>query len=412
MSESSFVPMVSYLGWTFLPNLLTNWIQTIYYRITIQAGSPQPQPGTAIYTRDHKRTRIIVLSLYLLYTLAQSLYDVKLAGDFYTLLSVDPYTTTDKEIKSRLRRLAAKFHPDKISSSEATTDTDSLFVKLRLASETLTNPSHKYAYTHFGPSIVTHLPRPTDNSPTQTPKQISLQTAELILTALRQKIPSYIINILFVLILNTFFLPARSSGKFWRYLIITSSFVLELYLLTHDIPALPSTLETALTYLRTYTTLGSILPPHLLPYQILEITSRLTLSLNIFISQVSVLFPSTAPPSITDAAEMRNWMAQLTSSLSLLNTTSQRLDGEASTLLQLQFAPYRGQARHVGELRRGMKEGMVLGGVRGHPEVKEAVQRVIEIREGRRRRKHEEDRMQREDGADVVDLLASDEQFI
>src|SRR5690349_14927017 len=116
MSSSNIAPIFSYLGWAFLPNLATQFLQSIYYRITLSAGTPHPQPGTALYARDYRRIRILVLISYLLYTLAQSLYDVKLAGDFYTLLSIDPYHTTEKEIRTRLRRLAARYHPDKQSN--------------------------------------------------------------------------------------------------------------------------------------------------------------------------------------------------------------------------------------------------------------------------------------------------------
>ena len=104
-------------------------------------------------------------------------------------------------------------------------------------------------------------------------------------------------------------------------------------------------------------------------------------------------------------------MAGLTNNLSLLQTTSQRLDGEASSLLQLQFAPFRAQARHVGELRRGMKEGMVVGSVRGHPDVQVAVERV-KAKKRLQRNRDTRTVEGREDGADVVDLLGGDEQFI
>lgn len=66
-----------------------------------------------------------------------------------------------------------------------------------------------------------------------------------------------------------------------------------------------------------------------------------------------------------------------------------------------------------------MKEGMVIGSVRMHPEVQGAVKRVLE----RRKRGLQGDiagsvsssdragQQVRHDGADVVDLLGSDEQF-
>lgn len=53
-------------------------------------------------------------------------------------------------------------------------------------------------------------------------------------------------------------------------------------------------------------------------------------------------------------------------------------DAEATRLLQLGFAPFRGDREAVGTLRKGMKEGLVLSSVRGSREVQQAVARVIE----------------------------------
>lgn len=101
---------------------------------------------------------------------------------------------------------------------------------------------------------------------------------------------------------------------------------------------------------------------------------------------------------------VRGWMTQLSHNLAMLGSSAQRLDQEAHGLLELQFAPYKGEPGHVRELRRGMKEGMVTSGVRAHPEVQEAVKRVME-------RKRVRSSMLN-DGGEVVDLLNSDEQFI
>lgn len=103
-----------------------------------------------------------------------------------------------------------------------------------------------------------------------------------------------------------------------------------------------------------------------------------------------------------------------------------RVDDEASGLLRLQFAPYKGQPEHVRDLRRGMKEGIQMGVVRSAPEVQDAVRRALEERRRRGNanvnvRADQEksqdlrwrgaESVQRADGADVVDLLNSDEQF-
>lgn len=51
---------------------------------------------------------------------------------------------------------------------------------------------------------------------------------------------------------------------------------------------------------------------------------------------------------------------------------------EATGLLNLGLVPFKGDPESVAILRRGMKEGLVLGSVRGSPEVQEAVAKVLQ----------------------------------
>lgn len=53
---------------------------------------------------------------------------------------------------------------------------------------------------------------------------------------------------------------------------------------------------------------------------------------------------------------------------------------EAARMLQLGLAPFRGDRESVSTLRRGMKENLILGGVRASPEVQKAVAQVMERR--------------------------------
>lgn len=45
-------------------------------------------------------------------------------------------------------------------------------------------------------------------------------------------------------------------------------------------------------------------------------------------------------------------------------------------MLQMGYAPFRGDKEGIKALRRGMKEGLVLSSVRGSPEVQEVVRGV------------------------------------
>lgn len=121
----------------------------------------------------------------------------------------------------------------------------------------------------------------------------------------------------------------------------------------------------------------SVDPPsfYLLPFQIIALARRASITAHIFISQVTPTRtekPSSAPGSSLSLPTLQR--------LGQLAQLSQVTENEATRLLQLGFAPFRGERESVAALRRGMKEGLVLGGVRSSPGVKEAVSQVLRRR--------------------------------
>lgn len=91
-----------------------------------------------------------------------------------------------------------------------------------------------------------------------------------------------------------------------------------------------------------------------------------------------------APPSARAAANGDKIAPQTMQRLGQLVQASRAADFEATRLLQLGLAPFRGDRESVSALRRGMKEGLILGGVRASPEVQRAVAQVVERRKGER----------------------------
>ncbi len=125
-------------------------MQSFYYSLTIRAGDPKPQPGSPRFIQHRRRIHILVVSAYLLYTIYEADWEIQRASDFYQDLGI-PYSATEREIKSRFRRLAAIHHPDKFSSSSPSSE--GYFVHLKLAQDTLLNPAKRFAYERFGPDV-------------------------------------------------------------------------------------------------------------------------------------------------------------------------------------------------------------------------------------------------------------------
>lgn len=310
-----------------------------------------------------------MLSLYLIYTVVQTLYDIRLAGDFYAVLGVTT-ASPEREIKAKFRRLAARFHPDKIRAggdgAPSPDDAEAVFVHLKLAHDTLLDPAKRFAYDRFGPAII-------------RVQQPGLKTIrDYVYAGLRSLAPEYVKGGLMLVVLNHFWLP--KWGQFWRYLAISCLAFLELYFLTHEWKPPRSTILCA--SLAHWLTPG-IFPPRLLPFQILALARHMSISVNIFISQL-------APHAAGNDGQHDH---QLHAQILDLNQMAGRVDAEATGLLGLGFAPFRGEKEHVDALRKGMKEGMVTGAIRSSPEVREAVGRVL----ARRKKDIQDDTKNRRD---------------
>jgi hypothetical protein len=189
---------------------------------------------------------------------------------------------------------------------------------------------------------------------------------DYVYAGLRSLAPEYVKGGLMLVVLNYFWLPR--SGQFWRYLAISSLAFLELYFLTHDWKAPYLSMRVAEL---AHWLVPGILPSHLLPFQILALARRISISLNIFISQL-------APQAGRSSAEQDH---QIQAQISHLHQIAARVDAEATGLLGLGFAPFKGEKKHVEALKKGMKEGMVTSAVRSTPEVREAVAKVLARRE-------------------------------
>lgn len=331
----------------------TSFLQSAYYRLTIRAGQRHPQPGEPLFAYHNRRIRIFVLCLYLVYTLAQALYDVRLAGDFYTLLGVTPWSS-EREVKSRFRKLASKYHPDKLhENGQAFPGADAVFVQFKLAHDTLVDPAKRFAYDRFGPIIVqVHQP--------------GLKTIrDYVYAGLRSKAPEYMMSATMLVILNYIWLP--KWGQYWGYFAVACMAFLELYFLTHVWHPHSLIMFWASTAQRG---LPQLLPPHLLPFQILAVVRRMSMSLNIFISQLAP--PHARNPALKDQ--------QTQQQIAHLAQTAGRLDAESGALLQLGLSPFKGDIEKSETLRTGMKEALLTAALRNSPPVREAVQRALDRR--------------------------------
>ncbi|KAK2738920.1 hypothetical protein FQN55_009690 [Onygenales sp. PD_40] len=362
MSSGVASQVLSFAGWAFLPRYATSFLQSLYYRITIRAGEPHPAPQSPRYARHYRRIYIFVVTSYLLYSFYETYHKLRTDGDFYQALGLLP-TADDRAIKSGFRRLATLHHPDKQQQQPLRdgVSPDAMFRHIRLAQDTLLDPVKKFAYHRFGQEVV-------EGAKSKTMR-------DFLYAGLYALLPQYAGGFIMMTLMNLFWFSGW--GRYWRFYTFFALLTLELSLLTH-----PNGIFMPSAHLPGW--LCSLLKLdsfYLLPFQTLSLARSASLTLNIFISQLTPPDDSSSA-SKTPATANGGLKPQTQAQLVQLTHLARANDAEVTRLLQLGLAPFKGDKESVAKLRRGMREGLVLGSVRDSKEVKEAVERVMERRRG------------------------------
>ncbi|CAD6589887.1 MAG: hypothetical protein ASARMPRED_004304 [Alectoria sarmentosa] len=352
----SSTALLSYAGWAFLPNLVTGWLQSIFYGIAIRAGDPKPQPGSPRYVKHRRRIHMTVIIVYLLYTLYEADYILRQSGDFYQDLGLAP-DVEEKQIKSRFRRLAALQHPDKVPADDPIRHAaaESNFVNLKTAQDTLSDSIKRFAYERFGPDMLKYQHCKTIRD-------------YLVAGIQASSLPLYAGSTLMLALLSlTNYLQ---WGRFWRYLTLAGLFLLEYHTITRPYPSplLTTVFNPILSRLTVH--------PPLLPFQLLALARKATFTLFIAFSQLGNLFPQgkPGPTTTTSPHDLQQLMR--------LEGIAKASEIESSRLLAMDMAPFAGDEQGTNELRGRVKEWLVNNTIRADPEVRDAMGRALA---GRRR---------------------------
>ncbi|KAI9706050.1 MAG: hypothetical protein M1836_005456 [Candelina mexicana] len=341
--------LLSYAGWTFLPNLVTGWLQTLYYGLTVRVGDPKPLPGTPRYNKHRRRIHILVVTAYLLYTIYEADWQIRREGDFYQDLGVSQ-DIDERGIKSKFRRLAAQFHPDKVTNSEAR-ESESYFVHLRLAQDTLLDPTRRFAYDRFGPDVVNW--------------RHCASVRDYVLAGMQVIAPYYVASGLVMVILGVS--GYLDWGKYWRYASFASLLVFEMHTVTR--PYYPPITTKIFKAILTTVTNHS---PYL-PFQQLILARKIMLTVFIALSQLG---PLLQPPQ----AQQQNPEQSQRQSIDRLEQLTKSTEMETTRLLALDLAPVAGDEKAMKGVRTKMKDWLIDNTVRADPEVRDAVGRVMQKR--------------------------------
>ncbi|KAG6009056.1 hypothetical protein E4U21_003388 [Claviceps maximensis] len=343
--------LISLIGWSFLPDIASSIIQTIYYGITIRAGDPKPASGSPQYARHRRRIQILVMTVYLIYTIYEADHEISQLSSYYADLGVS-FIATDREIKSRFRRLAAVYHPDK-TSSEAAAESAAYFIHLKLASDTLQDAAKRFAYERFGAHIT------------------SWEECVTIRDYVRQGVlynilPHYALAVAMIYMLGLF--GYMEFGRFYRWLILLTLCLAEVHAATRaGFTPLLNLVNTLVTTLTRH-------PPYL-PFQFTALLRKLSMTMYIAISQIGpLLMPESEKTNKLDTSDSKERVLE---KLTALEAVSKQLETDTGRLMDMEAAPFKGDAAVVNKLRGQMREWLVQNTIRADPMVKDTLRTIL-----------------------------------
>ncbi|EMC98836.1 hypothetical protein BAUCODRAFT_381853 [Baudoinia panamericana UAMH 10762] len=343
--------LISMAGWYFLPNLVTGYIQTALYTLLIRAGEPKPQPGAPRFIQDRKRIFTAVILLYLLYTVYEADWQLRLSGDFYQALGVS-HSATERDVQSRFRRLTVQFHPDKVPPGADKAAVEAIYVQLTVARDTLIHPAKRSAYDRLGSDILQWRHCKT--------------LRDFIVTGVQRTALYYAGSGSVLVLLGV--LGYLQQGKFWRYLVMAALLVIEVQTVMR--PDFPRVLSTVVNPFLVATKLRS---PYL-PFQMLTLLRKLTITFFIALSQLGPVLQGPNVLSEDDAVPPQQ--------LDRVDALTVAADQEVSRLLGLELAPFAGGEAAMRDLRTSLKEWLVQNTIRNDPDVRAAITRTLDRRRG------------------------------
>ncbi|KAF2839449.1 hypothetical protein M501DRAFT_992410 [Patellaria atrata CBS 101060] len=341
---------LSLAGWFFLPRAV-GWLQSIYYGITIRAGEPKPAPGSPRFEKHRKNIHICLIVTYLLYTIYEADWQLQRQGHFYQLLGVGPDAEV-KQIQSKFRRIAARFHPDKVPADQKLF-AERIYVNATTARDTLIDPAKRFAYDRFGPDML------------EWKQCITMR--DYFNQGLQKSVQMYLASAFFLILWTV--LGYMKFAGYWRYFAFVSMFILEFHTISQ--PTHPFIVTNILNPVFAF--YGSH-PPYV-PFQIITIARKMTFASFVAVSQIAPLLQSNRQQALAQNAEQAQQQQ-----FNLMDELGRRVNIEATLLLSLETTPFEGDEQLQNHLKTRVRNWLVQNTIRMDPQVRDAFGRALQKR--------------------------------
>lgn len=349
--------------------MATGFLHSLYYKITLRAGAPRPQPGTPRFAEHYRRIYLAVVGLYLLFTIYEADWDLQRSGDFYSNLGVLP-NATEKEIKRRYRLLSAASHPDKIRMGGAEYDA-AAYVHIQTAHATLTDEAKRFAYDRFGPDILGW--------------KECVVVRDFIMKGAMNLLGYYGMGAVILWVFPK--LGYFSDAIYWRWMAFLALFLFEVFTITR--PHYPSLLEYLINPLLVHVvnpTVGYWVPgaahaPYI-PFQAVAIARKLSITLSIALNQIVPYLTADTSRGRVQMKKRGSEDDKALQSLADLDKALHVAGQEADHMVQLESAPFVSAPELKESLRLKMRRWLVDNTIRNEPMTKDAIhQRIMRRRQ-------------------------------
>lgn len=354
--------LLSLMGWTFLPDMATRFIQNTYYGLTIRAGSPRPQPGQPRFAEHYRRIYILVVCAYLAFTVYEADWELRRAGgDFYSVLGVAPDAPV-REIKRRYRQLSAVMHPDKAGGA-GPFDAD-VYIRVQTAHEALSDDVKRFAYDRLGPDVLAWrdctVPR------------------DYVMRGARGLVGYYGAGALAIYAIPK--LGYFQQGVYWRWVAFASLLLLELHAITRPghpwlLTGLVNPVLTGfLNPIYSFWAPALVRPPYL-PFQAVLLARKLSITLTVALNQVVPYLTAETRGGRLQLRRGGDEAARAARSLDELERVARGVDEDADRMVKTELAPFAGDPNALASLRVKMQRWLVDNTVRSDPMTRDALQR-------------------------------------
>lgn len=274
--------------WMFVPAAITNFLLKQYYSFRYAKNSPSiPKTNSVKHKRNYKICYTIVIVIYFLYCLVQSIYTLE--ESYYSKIGLKR-GCYKAEFKKKARQLMLMHHPDKSSSGSTQKYHD-----LKKMTEVLENPNLCNIYEKFGNSGVENVLQISSKKSFANAHEIR---KEYIHATLFEWITFYAGSALVLLFLT--FTQKSDSGRYWRFISLLCLGAYESFLYFNDFTTLDSIFSDSQFSLKSPWTILSLMLSSFPIYQRVQILRQISVYSGLAMSQLGPLWFPSKPDLFTD----------------------------------------------------------------------------------------------------------------